>query len=387
MFGGSDNFSETADLLNKSLTNVALYTGVNVLTSVHSQAKVSVIDLNTDKELPDDPLIKLLKNPNPFQSQRDFLKQLYWFKLLGTNVMRSIRIRDNGDVNDINNIKYLYNLIPSCINWQDVNKVDKMIISDGDYEKLLGREIKYTIGGKTYPIKISDLEFFYDIANGMTDSNAFRSQSRLHSVIPAINNIEEAQRAKNINLKFSAKFLASNKNQMQSSSVPFRPGEREEIAQAFHKNGIIPSGADIDLKSLAQNFNQLMYDDQVNAEATKIFSVLGINKEIINWYAEGQSTYENQKVSIPAWIQNTIQSEANDVAGTLTNAYNYLEQGKEVRLTFNHLPAMKYVELEKVEFIKKQAETIKLLVDSGATFESAVAMLGIDDLKISKNEQ
>lgn len=386
MVGGNSTIGGESDYLDLSLTNIALFTALDVKTSMLSRGRVSVIDIKSEKEIENDPFTKLISNPNPFQSQQDFIKQHFWFKGLGNNVVRTIKIRDNGKAKDINNVKYLNNLVPTCINWKEINKINKMVMSDKDYTSLMDKEIEYMIGDNRYPIKVADLEFFYDVSNGMTNNSLFRSKSRIDSLLPSLENIKQAQISKNINIQFSSKFIATNKGQAAAGgySRPLETDQKNEIERAMSSNGIMATNADVDIKSLANNFNQLKYDDGINADAMKVFSAYGINPDVLNWYFN-KSTYDNKNQGLLDWLQNSIQVEADDWANTWTNAFGYQEQGKKIQMTFNHLPIMKAIEVERIEFIKKKSEILESLVRSGATFESAMKMLGITDLKTNPN--
>lgn len=387
MVGGKSSIGGNNNYLELSLKNIALFTALDVKSSMLSRGKVSVVSIDDDKKVfEDDPFVKLIGNPNPFQSQQDFIKQHYWFKGLGTNVVRVIKIRDKGSAKDIANVRYLNNLVPSCINWKDVNKINKMIVSSKDFDALMEKEIEYKIGDENYPIKISDLEFFYDISNGMENNTLFQSKSRIDALLPALENITQAQVSKNINLQFSSKFMATNKGSEQGYSKNLEEGEKQEIERVISSKGIMATNADVDIKSLANNFNQLKYDDGINADAMKVFSAYGINENALNWYFN-KSTYDNKNQGLIDWLQNSIQVEADDWANTWTNAFGYAEQGKKIIKTFDHLPIMKAIELERIEFIKKQSEILKTLIDSGASFESAIEMLGITDLKKGNNGQ
>ncbi|AGO47375.1 structural protein [Cellulophaga phage phi19:1] len=381
MLNGSDTFGSKCDYLSLSLSNPALFTALDIRSTMLSRGRISVIDLNTEKEIPKDDFLKVISNPNPFQSQNDFVRQHEWFKSLGTNVVRIIKIRDSGKANDIKNVRYLNNLIPSCINWKDVNKLNQMVISERDFNQLQERVIEYTVGDKKYPIKISDLEFFYDVSNGMVNDSVFKSTSRIDALLPSLHNISEAQKAKNINLQFSSKFVATNKAQEMNTRQPLEVDEKNEIERAIFSSGIMATNADVDIKSLANDMRKLMYDESTAADAAKVFGTYGISKEVLSWFADGSSTYDNADAGMIDFIQNTIQFSADDFCNTWSNAFNYLEQGKKIVMTFDHLPSMQKVEVNRIEFIKTKAEILKALVDSGASFETAIKMVGFDDLK------
>ncbi len=358
---------------------MALLTAFDMTSSMVSRGRPIVTDLK-GKELPDDPFVKKISNPNYFQSQQDFIYQHQWFKMLGTNAVRVIKIRNKGEASDIDNVKSFNNLIPSCINWKDVNKLDKMIISNSDFKKLLLQEIEYKVGSKEYPIPLSDLVFFYDITNGMQNNSVFKSPSRIKGIEQELRNIQLAQRSKNINLQWAHKHIASNEGMEMNVSKNLGDQEREEVENKIMRKDMIATNAKINIQSLAPDFRKLQYDQGISADCTRVSMTFGINRDALNWYLEGASTYENRENGILDWLQNTIQQQADDWGNTWTNHFGYMEQGKKIGLDFSHLPIMRLVEKMARQSRKEQADIVKILTDAGATLESAAEFAEIENL-------
>jgi len=344
-----------------------------------SRGRPIVTDLS-GKEIDNDIFVQKMSNPNFFQSQQDYIYQHQWFKMLGNNVVRVIKNRSNGSARDINNVKSFNNLVPSCINWKEVNKIDKMIISKGDYQDLLKKEIEYKVGDEDYDIPVSDLVFFYDIANGMVNNSVFKSPSRIAALEPALKNIQLAQRSMNINLQWAHKFIASNESSEMNVAQDLSPEERHRIEETIFQKNLIAANAKINIESLAPDFRKLQYDQGIAANCTRVATEYGVNRDVLNWYLEGSSTYDNRENGILQWVQNTIQQQADDWGNTWTNHFGYLEQGKKIALSFNHLPIMRLVEKMIREAKREQADIVKLLTDAGATLESAAEFAEIENL-------
>ena len=364
---GSDNFGDSRKYLATSLSNIALFTALDIRSSMFSRGRVYVEDLKGN-EIPEDPFMKKVFDPNYFQSHQDYLYQHLWFKSLGNNVVRVIKIRSNGKSNDIENVKSFNNLVPPCIDYNGINKINKMIISDSDYQKLLQKEIKYKIGDNTYPIKVEDLEFFYDVSNGMANNSVFKSPSRVEALKPSLANVLEAQKTKNINLQFGAKWIASNKKQEMNTATNLSAEEKKEIEDTLKVKGINATNADIKVDSLANDLRKLMLDDGLASDAMRIFSAYGINKDVLNWWMNGQSTYDNVEFGVIGWIQNNMQQEADDWANTWTSRFNYRDQGKVIKMDFKDLPIMKKVEVARGGFREETGRCRKNLCGRGRKF-------------------
>ena len=196
------------DYLNVALTNAGVFTALDIQSTIFSQGRICVLD-KEGNEIEDDPFLKLISNPNFTQSQQDFLYQHLFFKGLGNNITRVIA--NNDSPNDINQVVSLENLVPNCIDYNNINKVNKFVFAKSDVDAVKEQHINYNLNTKKVPIPINQLMFFYDVSNGLEADKRFKSPSRLRSLHPAIKNIDQAQKTKNINLKFSAKRIVSEK--------------------------------------------------------------------------------------------------------------------------------------------------------------------------------
>ena len=210
-FQDKDSFEHySGHYLDLSYKNIALFTALDLRSTIFSTGKP--ILKNADGDIIDShPLLDLFKNPNYAQSQQDYLYSHLWFKSLGNNIARVIPKRPKGKPNDLSNAYGIENLIPSCIDYREVNKVQDFVFAPSQKEEVENQEIKYTIGAKDHLLRVGDLAFFYDVTNNMIPDSYLKSPSRITALLPDLLNIQEAQSAMNGNLKHSKKWLISNK--------------------------------------------------------------------------------------------------------------------------------------------------------------------------------
>lgn len=352
-----------------------LFTALDIRATYFSRGRVAVID-EEGKEIENDKALDLFNNPNYSQSQQDFLYKHEWYKCLGNNVTRVLTISDSKSPNDINNVMSLEHLVPSLIEYNDVNKFSKMKLSKTDKKTLSQKTIEY----KKIPIPINELAFFYDITNGLYDESTFVSPSRIKSLIPSLANIDEAQKAKNINLKFTSKFIVSN-NPVEGSPPMLKEDEKNNIENTLMGKDIITTGAKITVNPLANNISKLMFDEGLNSDSMKVFSAFGISRDVLNYFTNGATTYDNKNTGLLDFIQGTIKAEANDFSNTWTTFFKYKDQGKKIVIKYDHLPVMKLLEVAKIDVLEKKAKILRSLVDSGASFETASSMVDLSELK------
>mgnify|MGYP000318388604 CR=1 FL=1 len=377
----SDSFANhTGNYLKLSLSNIALFTALDLRSTMFSRGRVYLAD-EKGKEIDKDPILDLFKNPNFAQSQQDFLYSHLWNKSLGNNVSRVIPNRSglNVNVREIAKVSSIENLIPSLIDYKEVNKVKEFIISETQKKALLDKKLKYTLSGSEHEIPLNQLAFFYDVTNNMTDESYFKSPSRVKALIPSLLNIQEAQSAKNVNLKHSKKWLLTNKGGDTYGKTDLKTEEKKEIEERFLHKDVMATNADVKAESLAPDLRKLMLDDAVASDAMKVFSAYGINKDVINWWMNGQSTHANKEFGIVDWIQNSIQFEADDWGNTWTSFFGYDEQGKKLKIDYNGLPIMQSLELKRIETLKERASIVQTLVKAGAKYEDALKISGLEE--------
>ena len=201
-----EDFTNNSDYLKYSLTNPVLNAIVSLRAKMYSQMQISHIDAN-GKEVKNSDVLKLLKQPNYFQSQEDFLFQQMWFlSVSGNNYIYQIKPLSSELP------KAIYNLIPSEINFNKVNKVNNFIFTKEQTKSFSDRKIKYALDGKVYEIKVSEIIPLYDLANALTTDSWLAAPSRVKSIKKVLQNIDVNLRSKNKNLQFSAKYVSLGEN-------------------------------------------------------------------------------------------------------------------------------------------------------------------------------
>lgn len=372
-----DSFGNHKNYLEQALTNVGLFSVLDIRATMFSRAKIEVRDIKTGKVIESDPFLELMAEPNFSQSQQDFLYQHEFFKGTGNNVTRVIATKPY----DIDKVHSLENLVPSQIDYANVNKIEKFVFAQSDIRDAKQKKIRYSLGGQQHDFSLEELVFFYDVSNGLTADSRFKSPSRIDALVPAIANIFEAQKSKNINLRMSAKHIISSGLTSDGGfSDGMQAGEKDEIEKNMFNKDMMATESNIKVNPLANDFRKLMFDESTNADLLKIAGAYGISKDVLNWSLNGASTYENQETAVVKWIQNSIQFEGDDFANSWNSYFGYPKQGKKIVLSYDHLPVMQVIQEKEVESIKTRVEVAKSLVDLGFTPEEARNAMKLNNL-------
>lgn len=371
-FDGSD-FVNSTEYLRLSLENPVLMTIIAFRSSLYSKMRITHVDQN-GKEVQNSPYLKLLSTPNYFQSQEDFLFQQMWF------------LSANGTNNIYQNKPFsksaplgIYNLIPSQINYNNTHKINKFLWKKEDQKAFSEREIEYTLDNTTYKIKIGDLIPLYDLANGLTNNSFIQSPSRVKGITRPLENIEQNLKSKHKNLQMSAKYFV--KNNSDGNEGVIQDGDRTAIERVLgRKDIIITNQAKIDAGHLLSDMKRLYLDEQYAEDFLKCLLAFDMNKNVINPFSK-DSTFENQSQGLISYVQNSIQTTADNTMNSLSQQWGLFEVGHKLIASFDHLPIMQSVINDKVNSFKALQETIKIGLENKTLTEQEAKQMS-DNFKL-----
>ena len=85
-----------------------------------------------------------------------------------------------------------------------------------------------------------------------------------------------------------------------------------------------------------------------------------MNRDVINYFSNGASTYENSEKGMQNYIQNGIQSDADDRMSSLSLQWGLIDNGEKLIASYDHLPVMQSIVSTKINTLKALEETIKI---------------------------
>jgi len=360
-------------------TNLSLAQNHPILTpailfvsKLFSQAEFKIENSTTKKITKSHWLLELLESPNYFQTKTDFLESLMFMMIAQGKAVVYCK-RTTG----IQNVDSMYILDSDLIEYPDEFKTK--MLSRGNIKKSLDNtEITYDNNGADLKIKIKDLLFFYDLPNAL-DSNLFSNRSRLDGLKQTLVNTKDSLLAKNIILKTNGKELITG----EKDGFPLLPEEKLEAEMLFNNNyglsgsrrrGLITK-ASLNWKSLHIALRDLGLDESVKVDGNLIYTALHIPKDILSLEAK-KTTYNNYKESMVSYIQNEIQSSLNSFNEVLQKLID--DDNLKLVGSYEHLPVMQFIMLEKYGVVKLRAETLKALLDAGVPEEDALEQSGFN---------
>jgi hypothetical protein len=357
-FLNGDTFQDNGKYLHLSLTNPVLMTIIALRSKIYSQMQIQHLN-NRGEIIENSPYIKLLRQPNYFQSQEDFLFQQMWFlSASGTNYTRQFKPFKSSELPTA-----LFNLVPDEIDLNKSNELNSFIYTKADFDKIGERTIIYTMNGKKISIQLRELIPFYDLANGLQDNQFMQSYSRVKGIAKTLENINQNIKSKNINLQFSQKYIASNKSEVGAGQI--QDDDRKAIYDKIDRKALSITNKNIDVKHMVSDMKRLFLDDQFSSDALTCLLAFDMNKDVLNFFGTKGSTHENQQVGELRYLQNSIQTTANNAMNSFSSSWGLIEKGEKLIAKYDHLNIMQPVINEKIKSLTELQNMIKIGKENG----------------------
>jgi hypothetical protein len=357
-FMNGDSFQDNEKYLHLSLTNPVLMTIIALRSKIYSQMQIQHINARGEV-IENSPYVKLLRQPNYFQSQEDFLFQQMWFlSASGTNYTRQFKPFKSSELPTA-----LFNLVPDEIDLNKSNELDYFVYTKADLDKIGDRTIIYTMNSKRIPIPLRELIPFYDLANGLQDNQFMQSYSRVKGIAKTLENINQNIKSKNINLQFSQKYIASNKSEVGAGQI--QDDDRKAIYDKIDSKALSITNKNFDVKHMVSDMKRLFLDEQFSSDALTCLLVFDMNKDVLNFFGTGGSTFENQEKGELRYLQNSIQTTANNTMNSFSSSWGLIEKGEKLIAKYDHLNIMQPVINEKIKSLTELQNMIKIGKENG----------------------
>lgn len=315
---------------------------INRKATMFSNMELYLVD-KSGKRIEDKELDKLLQNPNPLQSQNDWLRnfkeqeQVYGNQFIYKNQPSAL-------------LRYpftLWNISPSLLHPVlsgkifDQTTIDEIILSY-EYESLSGKrtflpaDIMYS--------KINDLD------------NPIEGRSCVIALKYPISNIEAAYEYRNVIMKEKGALgILSNNSKDAMGGIPLAESERKRLEDNYvSRYGISKEQSKVILTEASLNWTPMSYPtkdmllfEEVDANYITIIDAFGLN---VNMFSNKSATFENVKQSIIQAYQDTIIPEADQFTQALSK-FLKIKEGYRLVASYEHLSIMKENKLKGMQSI------------------------------------
>lgn len=352
--GNGDKSWNLGNKVETLLDNPVTFTCTDLLADLFCQFKPQINGEDNDNHW----LVKLLNDPNPYQSKQDLLKEFIFFKQAEGWVFQYPRKLTGFEYDGI------YNLNPTKVSY-DKNFPTRMLFGK-EAKEIKKKQFKYEEPHQKRKFDLKDIIPFFDIANGLTDDFLLKSPSRLKTVQKEIRNINAAKDAKYKAIQKVGRFIVSGARKGPNMTAPMDPKDKQRIENSFGKYGlnnakgdIIATNSEVSVHDLSIALKNLGLDESVMNDAMFIINVFRTPLECFVLSTSG-STFENQKTAIVNYAQTYVQKHVDDYCNSL-NSYFGLSGKETLTGTLDHLSIMQYIEEMKADRALKISSAIRNL--------------------------
>lgn len=316
-----------------------------------------------DKEVKNDPYLSMIKKPNHFQYQSQFLWDVMFWNMVGNcyNYCESKIISDDNNMYVLQNDKIQF---PTEMN----SYQDKIILSKNEKNKIDNLKLDYTYcDGSTVKLNWSNIIHMPDLTNGA--GNWFKGASRIDSLYKIISNSEASMDALNINIRYSGKFMVAGKAdpaKTDFSNIPLSDPEKQDIETKINgRKSVHAVKSMIDIKRFVENIGALKLDEIGLSQYFLIGTSYGIPKDVLEAFNSG--TFENQEKARGAFVSYCLQPKGNLFFESHADFFGYTELNKSIVIDWEYLPFMQVFAKERAETAKVQSETLLNYMRAGVT--------------------
>jgi hypothetical protein len=210
---------------------------------------------------------------------------------------------------------------------------------------------------------------FTDLTNGI--GNWFKSFSRIDALHKIISNSEVMLDSENINGRFSGKFMvAGTADPNDVTKLPLGEDEKTDIERKMQDHREVHAVKSmVDIKRFVENMGQLKLNEKYLHAYFLIGNMYGIPRDVLEAY--NSSTFENQEKARGAHVSYTLEPKAEELMQALSKRFGYLEEGKELVMSWDHLPFMQVFEKDRAVTKEVNVRTFVNLIRNGVPLDEA----------------
>jgi len=362
-----NDYSNDVQKINVIFSNPALLKVIALQCDLFSLGQVYVY--KDGKIVENDPFLSMIKKPNMFQNQSQFLWDVMFWNMIGNtyNYCESKFVDDDNNLYILENNKIEFPL-------EMVKLKDKIVLSNTLKENIESMSIKYKYADGTGDnFKWGNIIHMPDLTNG--SGNWFKGASRIDALYKIISNSEASMDALNINIRYSGKFLVAGQADPDNvTQLPMSENEKKDIETKINgKKTVHAVKSMIDIKRFVENIASLKLDETNLNQYFLIGTAFGIPKDVLE--VMSSSTYENQEKARGAFVSYCLQPKGNLFFESHANFFGYSEEGKSIFIDWEHLPFMQVFAKERAETEKVKSETLLNLMKAGVPIEDINAEL------------
>lgn len=377
LYGSTAQYNDTyleLKKINEVFSSPALLKVICLQCDLFSLGKAYVYQ--DGKDIGSDPALDRLNNPNPFQGRSQILWDYMFWLMVGNAYCY---LTSNVVTNDTAKIYFLDTSKMQFPDWL-LKQSDKLVLSASAEKEINRSVIKYKYSdGSSVDINYSDLMMFSDLTNGV--GSWFKGPSRISALHKIICNSEHTLDVTNINIRYTGKFIvAGTTDPNDVTKTPMGEDEKKDIETKMNsrRKQVYGMKSMIEIKRFVENLANLKLPEMYASQYYFIGNMYGIPKDILEAYAQTGATFENQEKAVGRHVAYTMQPKADDFTGKIGARWGYDKQGKEIVISWDHLPFMQVFEKDRSLVQSQKVQTLTALLKLGVSLQEANEFLDLN---------
>lgn len=379
-----NTYTEDIEKLQVCFSNPALLKVICLQCDLFSLGRVYVYNDGGGKKkgsmVKDDPAIDRVNKPNYMQSRTQWLWDYMFWKMLG-----NANLYMESDVVERDNAP-MYWLEPGKIEFPLVMEKfkDKLVLSEARLKEIMGTIITYRYeDGTTFQFPLKKMTTVNDLTNGT--GNWFKGYSRIDALYKVISNSEVSLDSKNINVRYTGKFLVSGQQDPKDTTkTPMGEPEKQDIETKVNGDKQVHAVKSmIDIKRFVDDLRVLELDKSFLSDYYLIGTMYGIPRDVLEAYTS--STYENQEKARAGHVSYTLEPAGESLGALLEKRWGY-EKKKKIVFSWDHLPFTQVFEKERASIQQTKANTLNALLRAGLKLDEINIFLDTEFTEVTPPE-
>jgi len=353
-----DVFEETNDLAYLKYFNTI--PEVNAVINLKARCRANGVLKTVDKSGKEiNRLPEILKKPNWFQDQKEFMRQCSLF-------------------HDIYGNEYIYGLTPVGFAWDRAkalftlppNLIKQEYEENQAYWNFAEQpKVSYTYEMDNFKYSLEPDQIIHMNDNSVTVMEAngrgvLKGESKMKGLRAALKNIKMAYESRGIILKYRGALgiLSNRSTDGVGSGLPLEEKEITDLQKKYQQYGglegqfqVIISSANLQWQQMSVDPNKLGLFQETEEDFNKILDAYGVPSEMFT--RQKGATFENQNQARKSIYENTTIPEANEWTTGLNSKFFPEPNGPKIIADYSHLPIFQ-------EDIKHRSETLANMVNS-----------------------
>lgn len=338
---------------------------INIKARAFSSMRLEAVNKTTGKPFQSRET-EVIKTPNYFQGQKEFLRQTKLFhEIFGNEIIYFLRANDMP-------VRSMFTLPPILVDIDEAEGVPYWL------QREFPESIKYHIewGGRRLALDNSDICHINNTKVKVLPDDVHWGASTMASLQGPISNIRAAYEARNVMIenRGALGILSNNSADGMGATMPLLPEEKEELQNDYRKFGMSKDKWQIIITSLNLRWQQMSIDtdklklfEEVKADTEQLCDAYGVPFELLA--NEKGTTFENRRTAEKTFYTGTIIPEAEEWVGAINRKLKTSNLPWEYRASFDHLDIF-------AENQKDRAQSLAILINglSKALADGAITL-------------